>query len=70
MNTQTQAKWQVDECEDANGYFTVRPFDGSKTGDIFRQPIATFYDLNFAELAVQAVNERNKMNTQSRTNEH
>jgi len=37
-------RWQADECPDANGFTTIRRWDGSPTGDTDRQPIATVYE--------------------------
>ena len=49
-------KWTVDECEDARGFFTIRPHDGTPNGDFEADPIATVYDANHAHL-VAAVPE-------------
>ena len=38
MNAHTPGPWHVDECPDADGFFTIRP-----PADIDAQPIATVY---------------------------
>jgi hypothetical protein len=40
--------WQVDECPDANGYVTIRLYDGSPNGNTQAPPIATVYDAEVA----------------------
>jgi len=50
-------KWQVDKSNDAYGYFTIRPFDGSSNGNIQEQPIATVYE---EQDAISIVDEHNK----------
>ncbi len=47
-------RWQVDEALDANGHSTIRPYDGTPTGDIDSQPIATVYKREDAFAIVQA----------------
>ncbi len=49
-------KLQVDECPDANGNFTIRPYDGSPNGDIYADTIGTIYDKEQAELIVRTCN--------------
>lgn len=39
---------------DANGHYTIRPNDGTKNGDISKQPIATVYTQDHAALAAAA----------------
>lgn len=39
----TPEKWVVDECPDARDHWTIRPDDGSGSGDIEAEPIATVY---------------------------
>lgn len=46
------SRWTIDECADANGYFTIRSFDGTPNGDIHGQPIATVYTHANARLVV------------------
>lgn len=53
-------KLQADECPDANGFVTLRPFDGSPNGDTIEQPIATVYDSGHASFIVRACNEYGK----------
>jgi hypothetical protein len=35
--------YTIDECRDAQGFVTIRRFDGSPNGDTEAQPIATVY---------------------------
>ena len=44
------ANWIVDECEDANGFSTIRWDDGTPNGDLDAQPIATVYEHRHAEI--------------------
>lgn len=47
---------QLDECPDANGFYTIRYFDGSPNGDTERPVIATVYDYDFAKEIVYQLN--------------
>ena len=49
-------KLVVDECPDAFGFWTVRVDDGTPNGDIEEKPIATFYNLELANVMVAAYN--------------
>ena len=40
--------WVIDPYQDANGHWTIRPADGTPTGNTAVQPIATVYDLDIA----------------------
>jgi hypothetical protein len=51
-----QLKLQVDECPDANGFTTIRRYDGTSSGDTEAQPIATVYNSKDAQLIVRACN--------------
>ena len=46
----------VDECLDANGFWTVRVADGTPSGNTQEQPVATFYDRDLAEWFVYHYN--------------
>jgi hypothetical protein len=48
----SKIKWQIDDCPDAKGFWTIRTHDGTINGDTTQQPIATVYDLANAELIV------------------
>lgn len=48
----------VDPCPDANGHTTIRWADGSEAGDIYRQPVATVYDVETANSLVAVWNQR------------
>lgn len=50
-------KWVVDECQDANGYWTIRISDGTANGDMDKEPIATVYS---EKVAKSIVDEHNK----------
>lgn len=52
----TPENWVVDECEDADKHFTIRPADATVNGDTSAQPIATVYDRSHAERIVACVN--------------
>lgn len=39
----TPGPWQADECEDANGFTTIREGDGTPNGALHTDPIATVY---------------------------
>ena len=41
--THTPGPWHVDVQRDARSHWTLRRYDGSDSGDIDAQPIATFY---------------------------
>lgn len=43
-------KFVVDDCPDANGNYTIRFDDGSVHGDTNRNPIATVYSKEFADM--------------------
>jgi len=45
-------KYQIDDCRDANGYFTIRLFDGSDNGDTSEQPIGTIFEEEHADMLV------------------
>lgn len=47
-------QWTFDECEDANGYMTIRIANGTPNGDTEAMPIATVYDLSAAALIAAA----------------
>ena len=49
-------KLQIDECEDSRGFLTLRPFDGTPSGNIDVQPIATVYGQDHAAYIVAAAN--------------
>ena len=36
-------RWKIDARRDENGHFTIRIYDGTITGDMVSQPIATVY---------------------------
>lgn len=55
MKTQ---KWQVDECPDANNFYTIRYRDDTKNGDITNDVIATVYKKEHAQLIVKLFNNR------------
>lgn len=46
--------WVLDECRDANGFYTVRIADGSPNGDTGACPIATVYQDHNAALIAAA----------------
>ena len=46
--------WKVDPCQEAGGGWTVRVDNETEFGDINRDPVATFNDLDDAELCVKA----------------
>jgi hypothetical protein len=48
----TKIKWQIDNCPDAKGFWTIRPYDGTENGDTSQQPIATVADYDLAKLIV------------------
>lgn len=48
--------WVVDECQDANGFWTIRLADGTENGNTDAQPIATVFDLAIAEHIVATHN--------------
>ena len=47
----------VDECPDANGFWTIREADGTPNGNIMKQPIATAYTKSNADLIVTVLND-------------
>lgn len=47
---------RVDECSDANGFYTLRWADGTPNGDTQSQPLATIFDYEVAQLIQEAVN--------------
>jgi len=55
--------WTIDECPDANGFWTIRISDGTPNGDIDSQPIATVYTLEDAERIVQSMNQQGEMDS-------
>ena len=46
----------VDESPDALGFWTVRVDDDTPNGDLEEQPIATFFNLELANVMVAAYN--------------
>ena len=53
--------WTVDERPDVNGFFTIRPADGSANGNIHEQPIATVYKAVHANQIVTLLTQRNAL---------
>ena len=49
-------QWTVDACEDANGFSTLRVYDGGEHGDTSQEPIATVYIEENAQRIVACVN--------------
>ena len=47
--------WTVDPVPDANGFATIRPADGTETGDVAAQPIAVVYRAEDAERIMSAL---------------
>jgi len=47
--------FQVDECGDADGFSTIRPYDGSVNGDTDTEPIATVFKSEHADMLVSDV---------------
>jgi len=50
-------RWCVDECPDANGYWTIRPATAVGRPITDKQPIATVYSEDFARQVVMEHNE-------------
>lgn len=61
METKHTPRLTADECPDANGFITLRSYDGTANGDTGEQPIATVYDQDHAEFIVQACNAHEDM---------
>lgn len=51
-------RWQVDECSDAQGCWTIRPANGTPNGDTSAQPIATVYLEKDARRIAEATEDR------------
>ena len=49
-------KLTIDDCPDANGYYTIRFDDGTIHGNTEEQPIATVFDLSIAKDIVDSHN--------------
>ena len=49
----TPGDWYVDSCLDANGFFTIRRFDGTEHGNTQEQPIATVFGLKMRRSLLQ-----------------
>ena len=52
-------KVKIDEWRDHHGNFIIRFDDGTPNGDITREPIATVYSENAANIIVAALNASN-----------
>ena len=44
-------QWQIDECPDARGFYTIRPEDGTSHGNTEESPVATVYTEEHARIA-------------------
>lgn len=53
----TYSDWIVDNCPDAQGFWTIRLDDATLNGNTDSQPVATVFDRNIAELIVETHNE-------------
>lgn len=51
--------YKIDECQDCNGFFTIREDDNSHNGNIDSEPIATVYTLENAETIIRLLNKIN-----------
>ena len=47
-------RWTADDCHGANGFITIRPWDGTLHGDTGVNPIATVYEVAHADLIAAA----------------
>ena len=54
MPETAKIKWTADVVRDIRGFTTIRHDDGTDTGDIGEQPIATVYDPRNAPVVVAA----------------
>lgn len=54
MSTDTHTRWTIDECPDAQGFATIRLYDGSPNGNIRYAPVATAYSDTNARLIAAA----------------